>query len=80
MTKRPYPRWERRHEAVLLWLIEHPTATLSEGARATGYSPSHLSRITCSPDFQGHLLVLRSELERQVLSRVTDRLTAAKTR
>jgi hypothetical protein len=34
MTKRPYPRWERRHEAVLHWLIEHPTATLREGALA----------------------------------------------
>jgi hypothetical protein len=80
VPKRPYPRWERRHEAVLLWLIEHPTATLSEGALATGYSPSHLSRITCSPDFQRHLHDLRTELERQVLSRVTDRLTATKTR
>jgi hypothetical protein len=80
MTKRPYPRWERRHEAVLLWLLEHPTATLREGAVATGYSPSHLSRITCSPEFRQQMLILRAELERQVLSRVTDRLTAAKTR
>ena len=80
MTKRPYPRWERRHEAVLHWLLEHPTATLREGARATGYSPSHLSRIICSPDFRQHSLVLRAELERQVLSRVTDRVKAVKTR
>jgi hypothetical protein len=78
MPKRPYPCWQRRHEAVLLRLIEHPRETLIECARATGYSPSHISRITCSPDFRQRRGVLRAELERQVLARVMDRLTSTK--
>ena len=75
MAKRPYPRWQRRHEAVLTWLVEHPAGKLEECARATGYSRSHLSRITCSPDFRRQLGGIRAELERQVLARVVDRLT-----
>jgi AraC-like DNA-binding protein len=78
VPKRPYPSWQRRHEAVLTWLVEHPAGTLEECARATGYSRSHLSRITCSPDFRRQLGVFRAELERQVLARVMDRLMPAK--
>jgi hypothetical protein len=78
MPKRPYPRWQRRHHAVLLWLFEHPRAKLTDCARATGYSPSHLSRIMCSPDFRQRLGVLRAEQERQVLARVMDRLIPTK--
>ena len=52
MPKRPYPRWQRRHEGVLLWLLEHPWATLEQCAHATGYSPSQVSRITCAPEFR----------------------------
>ena len=71
----PYPRWQRRHEGVLLWLIEHASGTLSECAKVTGYSPAHLSRIMCSPDFRARLSMLRAEQERQVLARVMERLT-----
>jgi hypothetical protein len=51
MPKRPYPTWQRRHYAVLAWLLEHPGAKLKDCARATGYSASQVSRIVCSPDF-----------------------------
>src|SRR5262245_58066273 len=74
MPKRPYPRWERRHEAVLLWLVEHPEATLAACARVTSYSPSHLSRITCSPAFRQHYHALQAEQERRVIARAIERL------
>ena len=51
MPKRPYPRWQRRHEGVLIYLLKHPSATLAQCAQATGYSLSQVSRITCSSDF-----------------------------
>ena len=51
MPKRPYPPWQRRHEGVLLYLLKHPSATLAQCAQATGYSPSQVSRINCSPEF-----------------------------
>ena len=49
MPKRPYPRYRHRHYAVLL---ADPSQTQKEIAKATGYSPSQVSRILCSPDFQ----------------------------
>jgi hypothetical protein len=51
MTKRPYPRYHRRHNAILLSILENPLQTNKELAKATGYSPSQISRILCSPDF-----------------------------
>ena len=47
-----YPRWQRRHEAVLQWLLSHHTGKLYECARETGYSPWPLSRIINSQHFQ----------------------------
>lgn len=52
MPKRPYPRYQRRHDAIMLRILENPTLTQKEIAQATGYSPSQISRILCSPDFQ----------------------------
>ena len=52
MPKRPYPRWQRRHEAVLTWLLQNPAKKLKDCARELGYSPSQISRIVNSPDFQ----------------------------
>lgn len=46
-----YPSWQRRHEGVLLCLLQNPSATLSQCACKTGYSPSHVSRIINSPVF-----------------------------
>ena len=51
MTKRPYPRYHRRHDAILLAILENPVQTNKAIAKATGYSPSQISRILCSPDF-----------------------------
>jgi hypothetical protein len=47
-----YPSWQRRHEAVLQWFLRYPTGTREECARATGYSPTHISRITCTEEFR----------------------------
>ena len=52
MPKRPYPTWQRRHDAILLYLSRHPAAKQKEIAKATGYSASQISRILCSEDFQ----------------------------
>lgn len=51
MPRRPYPAWQRRHEAVLLYLLERPAARLDEVARATGYTRWQISRIVHSPEF-----------------------------
>jgi hypothetical protein len=52
MPKRPYPRYQRRHDAIMLRILENPMLTQKELAAATGYSASQVSRILCSPDFQ----------------------------
>jgi hypothetical protein len=52
MPKRPYPRYQHRHNAVLLAVCRDPARKQKDIAKATGYSPSQVSRILCSPDFQ----------------------------
>ena len=52
MPKRAYPRYRHRHNAVLLAACRNPSQTQKEIAKATGYSPSQVSRILCLPDFQ----------------------------
>jgi hypothetical protein len=47
-----YPSWQRRHEAVLQWFLHHPSGTAAECAAATGYSRTHISRITCTEEFR----------------------------
>ena len=54
MPKRPYPRWQRRHETVLLWCLQNPGKKLRNCAKETGYSRTHVSRIINSPDFKRH--------------------------
>jgi hypothetical protein len=51
MPRRHYPKHQRRHDAILLEMLGHPCRTQRELAKATGYSPSQVSRILCSPDF-----------------------------
>jgi hypothetical protein len=46
-----YPSWQRRHEAVLQWFLRYPCGTRVECANATGYSPTHISRITSTAEF-----------------------------
>ena len=52
MPRRPYPRWQRRHEAVLLWCLQNPGGKLKGCAREVSYSRTHVSRIINSPDFR----------------------------
>ena len=52
MPKRHYPKLQRRHDAILLEIFGRACQTQKEIAIATGYSPSQVSRILCSPDFQ----------------------------
>jgi hypothetical protein len=61
MPKRPYPRYQRRHDAILLSILARPFQTQKEIAAATGYSASQISRILCSPDFQAQYDVLIHE-------------------
>jgi hypothetical protein len=51
MPKRHYPKHQRRHDAILLEIFGGPCRTQKEIAKATGYSPSQVSRILCSPEF-----------------------------
>jgi AraC-like DNA-binding protein len=51
MADNPYPAWQRRHEAVLQYMFEHPGARYREISRVTGYSETHLSRIVNAPEF-----------------------------
>ena len=60
MPKRPYPRHQRRHTAILIAALENPAQTQKQIAKATGYSESQVSRIMCSPDFLAmHDILLR---------------------
>ena len=51
VPSRPYPTWQPRHEAVLLYMLERPRAKLDEVAQATGYSRWQVSHIRCAPEF-----------------------------
>jgi hypothetical protein len=52
MANKTYPTWQRRHEAVLQYMLEYPAAPYGEVARATGYSVWHISRIIANPEFR----------------------------
>jgi hypothetical protein len=58
MPKRPYPRHQRRHDAILLSLLQNPMQTQKELAAATGYSASQISRILSSADFRAQYDVI----------------------
>ena len=40
MPKRPYPRHQRRHTAILIAALENPAQTQKQIAKTTGYSES----------------------------------------
>lgn len=69
MVRAKYPRLNRRHIGVMIWLLEHPAATLTECAMALGYSRPWLSRIVNSPEFRS----LHAELLQEHASRATMR-------
>ena len=63
MPKRPYPHYQRRHNALLVAAVSNPAQTQKEIAKATGYSESQVSRIFCSPEFQmAHEVLIRESL------------------
>ena len=55
MPKRPYPRYQRRHDAILFAVLENPMQTNKEIAKATGYSPSQVSRNYLRGGFSGQI-------------------------
>jgi hypothetical protein len=74
MTKRPYPRWQCRHESVLRWLIENPPKKLKDCAEATGYSRTHISRIVNSPDFRRRYRAIRKNIQEEISRSYISRL------
>jgi len=80
MPRRPYPRWQRRHEAILRLMVEKPHLMRSQIARATGYSRWQVSRIMNAPDFRARYRELRAVIDRQLANRYLERLSPAKER
>lgn len=79
MPKRTYPRWQRRHDAVLRWLLQNPARTLNECAGATGYSPSQISRIVNSPDFRTRYRAANELVAEELTKSVIRRLRGEET-
>ena len=77
LPRRPYPRWQRRHEAVLRLMVEKPHLMRSQIANATGYSRWQVSRIMNAPDFRARYRELRAVIDRQLANRYLDRLSPA---
>jgi hypothetical protein len=78
-ARRPYPRWQRRHEAILRLILEYPLLSRTEIAAATGYSPTHISRIVNSPDFRERyeraVEYKHQEISRRAIERTSRALT-----
>jgi hypothetical protein len=49
---RDYPKFNHRHAGVMIWLLDHPSSSLTDCAKNIGYSRSWLSRIVNSPEFK----------------------------
>ena len=77
MPKRPYPRYRRRHDALLMTLFENPLQTNKEIAKATGYSPSQVSRIVCSPDFRALYEIMMHDAALDARSKWLARISAS---
>jgi hypothetical protein len=75
--RRPYPRWQRRHEAILRLMVEKPHLMRSQIASATGYSRWQVSRIMNAPDFRARYRELRAVIDRQLANRYLERLSPA---
>jgi len=77
MTKRPYPRYHRRHDGILFSILENPLQTNKEIAKATGYTPSQVSRIVCSPDFRALYEIIMHEAALGARSKWLARISAS---
>ena len=80
LPRRPYPRWQRRHDAILRLIMEKPHLMRSEIASATGYSRWQVSRIMNAPDFRARYRELRAVIDRELASRYLERLSPARER
>ncbi len=80
MPSRPYPHWQRRHEAILRLMVDKPHLMRSEIANATGYSRWQVSRIMNAPDFRERYRELRAVIDRELASRYLERLSPARER
>ena len=80
LPRRPYPRWQRRHEAILRLLVEKPHLKRAEIASTAGYSRWQVSRIINAPDFRARYRELRAVIDRQLASRYLESLSLAKER
>ena len=74
MPKRPYPAWQPRHGAVLVWLLQNPHRKQYECAAEMSYSPSQVSRIVNSPDFRRHYRAARKIIEEEIFRSYIRRL------
>jgi hypothetical protein len=45
-------KWNRKHQDVLLWFLEHPGGKQKDCAKAVGYSEAWLSKIVNTPEFK----------------------------
>jgi hypothetical protein len=80
MPRRPYPRWQRRHEAILRLILEDPLLSHTEIAAATGYSIWQVSRIVNSPDFRERYERASEYKHREISRRAIERTSRALTR
>lgn len=80
MSRRPYPRWQRRHEAILRLLVEKPHLMRSQIASATDYSIWQVSRIMNAPDFRARYRELRAVIDRELAKHYLKSLSPAKER
>ena len=76
MPKRPYPRYHRRHDGILFSILENPLRTNKEIAKSTGYTPSQVSRIVCSPDFQALYEIMMHDAASNARSKWLARISA----
>jgi hypothetical protein len=58
-------------------ILENPLRTNKEIAKATGYTPSQISRIMCSPDFQALYEIMMHEVASNARSKWLARLSAS---
>ena len=70
--RRTHLQWQRRHDAVLRYVLEHPTAKNQQIGNATGYSRTHISRIVNSAAFN-----TRYQLALNILTKEIARTRAA---
>src|SRR6516165_1573980 len=76
MTTRPYPHYHRRNDGIMFSILENPLPTNKEIAKSTGYTPSQVSRIVCSPDFQALYEIMMHDAASNARSKWLARISA----